>query len=69
MKDERIRHRAAERDALVEHGVKVLCLTSSNLRATEMDAPFLAVIEQIADACAQPRAVLVRSLRSWASTS
>jgi len=54
MKDERIRYRAAERDALVAHGVKACCLTSGNLRAAEMAAQFLAVIDEIADASSQP---------------
>lgn len=52
MKDERIRYRAAERDALVAHGVKAFCLTSGNLRAVEMAQHFLTVLDQIADACA-----------------
>lgn len=54
MKDERIRYRAAERDALVAHGVRAFCLTSGNLRAAEMAVQFLAVIDEIADACARP---------------
>jgi hypothetical protein len=54
MKDERIRYRAAERDALVAHGVRAFCLTSGNLRAAEMAEQFLAVLDQIADACALP---------------
>ncbi len=54
MKDERIRYRAAERDALVAHGMKAFCLTSGNLRAAEMAAQFLGVIDEITHACAQP---------------
>jgi hypothetical protein len=54
MKDQRIRHRSAERDVLVAHGVRAFCLTSGNLRATEMAEQFLAVFDQIADACTLP---------------
>ena len=54
MKDERIRRRVVERDALVAHGVKAFCLTSGNLRAAEMAAQFLAVIERIAAICMEP---------------
>jgi len=53
MKDERIRYRAAERGALIAHGVKAFCLTSGNLRAAEMAAQFLAVVDPIADACTE----------------
>ena len=67
MKDERIRYRAAERDALVAHGVRAFCLTSGNLRAGEMAAQFLAAMDQIAVACRQPGpflyAVSARGLR------
>ena len=67
MKDERIRYRAAERDALVAHGVKALCLTSPNLRAAEMAAQFLAARYQLSVACMQPGpflyAVSARGLR------
>jgi hypothetical protein len=51
MKDERIRYRASEREVVVTHGVKAFCLTNGNLRATEMAATYLVVIEQIAEAC------------------
>jgi len=54
MKDERIRYRVVEREALVAHGVRSFCLTSGNLRAAEMAEQFLAVIDQIADVCAAP---------------
>jgi hypothetical protein len=65
MKDERIRYRAAERDALVAHGVKAFCLTSGNLRAAEMAEHFLAVLDQIADACALPGPFLYAVSGSW----
>jgi hypothetical protein len=67
MKDERIRYRAAERDALVAHGVRAFCLTSGNLRAAEMAAQFLAAIDELAAACSRPGpflfAVSARGLR------
>jgi len=40
MKDERIRYRAAEREALIAHRVRAFCLTSGNLRAAEMAQQF-----------------------------
>lgn len=36
MKDEHIKYRQAERQALVEHGVRAFCLTSGNLNAQAM---------------------------------
>ena len=54
MKDERIRYRTAEREALIAHGVRSFCLTGGNLRAAQMAGQFLAVIDQIAEACAAP---------------
>jgi len=66
MKDERIRYRPAERDALLMNEVKGFCLTSGNLRAAEMADQFLAVIDSVADACVEPGpflyAVSVRGL-------
>lgn len=41
MKDERIRYRPAEREALITHGVRAFCLTSGNLRAVDMASQFL----------------------------
>jgi len=41
MKDERIRYRAAERQALIDAGVRVFCLSSGNLRGSEMGRLFL----------------------------
>lgn len=51
MKDERIRYRPAERQALVHHGVKAFCLTSGNLRAAKMAELFLASMAHITLAC------------------
>jgi hypothetical protein len=53
MKDERIRYRDAERSAILAHGVRAFCLTSGNLKATEMAARYLLVLDQLADACRQ----------------
>lgn len=36
MKDERIKYRTAERQALIAHGVRAFCLTSGNLTAQAM---------------------------------
>jgi hypothetical protein len=41
MKDEKIRYRTAEREALVEAGVTAFCLASGNLRSTEMAEVFI----------------------------
>ena len=47
MKDERIRYRPAERAALVDHRVRVFCLTSGNLRAAEMTQLYIAVLDKL----------------------
>lgn len=54
MKDERIRYRTAERDALQAHDVRAFCLSSGNLRAAEMAGSFLRVMPRIAVACQEP---------------
>jgi hypothetical protein len=41
MKDERIRYRGSERQAVVSFGVRAFCLTSGNLRSQEMADCFL----------------------------
>lgn len=41
MKDEKIRYRTAEREALVAAGVTAFCLASGNLRSTEMAEVFI----------------------------
>jgi hypothetical protein len=51
MKDERIRYRPAERQALVDHKVMAFCLTSGNLRAQQMADLYLRSIEKIMTAC------------------
>jgi hypothetical protein len=54
MKDERIRYRPAERAAVLDHSVRAFCLTSGNLRATDMASLYLGVLDRIAAACAAP---------------
>jgi hypothetical protein len=54
MKDERIRYRPAERAVVVAHDVQAFFLTNGNLRAADMAARYLAVIDQIAAACGTP---------------
>jgi hypothetical protein len=54
MKDERIRYRPAERQALVSHQVMAFCLNSANLRAHQMAELYLASIEEIAATCRDP---------------
>lgn len=41
MKDDAIRRRPAERDALTEAGVRVFCLTNAQLRAAEQTERFV----------------------------
>lgn len=54
MKDDRIRYRHVEREALLRHRVKAFCLSGGNLRAAVMAERFLAVMPDIAEACRQP---------------
>jgi hypothetical protein len=54
MKDERIRYRPAERDAVLAAGVQAFCLVKGNLRASAMADLFIAGIDEIADACRTP---------------
>jgi hypothetical protein len=54
MKDQRIRYRPAERQALIAHGVRAFCLTGGNLRATEMAEQYLAAVGAMSAACAEP---------------
>lgn len=54
MKDDRIRYRPAETHAVLAHHVQAFCLTSGNLRATEMAERFLNVIDEMAIACREP---------------
>ncbi|MGH3721623.1 MAG: hypothetical protein ACRDRI_22805 [Pseudonocardiaceae bacterium] len=54
MKDERIRYRGTERATVIDHNVQAFCLTSGNLRAAAMAHHYLAVIDQITEACRHP---------------
>jgi len=54
MKDERIRYRAAERQALLVHNVQAFCLSSGNLRAVAMAEIYIRVLPRIIVACQQP---------------
>ena len=54
MKDDRIRYRPTERAAVIDHRVRAFCLTSGNLRARDMAALYLAVLDPLAEACTQP---------------
>lgn len=47
MKDDAIRRRPAERDALSEAKVRAFCLTNAQLRASEQSARFVGNIERI----------------------
>ena len=47
IKDDAIRRRPAERDALSEAGVRAFCLTNAQLRAAEQSARFVDNIERI----------------------
>lgn len=52
MKDERIRYRPSERAAVLAHCVQAFCLTGGNLRAAAMAEQYIAVIDDLAQACA-----------------
>ena len=51
MKDERIRYRIAEREALLAHNVKAFCLSGGNMRAAAMAEQYLRVLPAIVTAC------------------
>jgi hypothetical protein len=54
MKDERIRYREVERDAILAHKVRAFCLVGGNLRAADMAERYLAALTQMNDVCRQP---------------
>jgi PIN like domain len=54
MKDEAIRRRPAERDALIAAQVRAFCLTNANLRANEQTARFVNNIDRILRRAEQP---------------
>jgi PIN like domain len=47
MKDDAIRRRPAERDALADAAVRAFCLTNANLRASEQSERFVRNLERI----------------------
>lgn len=53
-KDDAIRRRPAERDALIEAGVRVFCLTSAQLRASEQIERFVTNRDRILRQAAEP---------------
>ncbi len=54
MKDERIRYRAVEREALLAHDVQAFCLSRGDLRAAEMAETYIRVLPRIVVACQEP---------------
>ena len=54
MKDDAIRRRPAERDALSAAGVRAFCLTNAQLRAPEQTARFVENIHRIVRRASQP---------------
>jgi hypothetical protein len=54
MKDERIRYRAAEREALLAHNVQAFRLNRGDLRAAEMAETYIRVLPRIVVACQEP---------------
>lgn len=64
MKDDRIHYRPAERAAVIDHSVRAFCLTSGNLRARDMAALYLSVLDQLAEACTQPGPFLSTASRA-----
>ena len=54
MKDDAIRRRPAERDALVEAGVRAFCLTNAQLRAAEQTQRFVSNRHRIIQQARKP---------------
>lgn len=54
MKDDAIRRRPAERDALVEASVRAFCLTNAQLRSTEQTARIVAKRHRIIHQARKP---------------
>ena len=63
MKDDAIRRRPAERDALTEARVRAFCLTNAQLRAAEQTARFVENRHRILQAARKPRTVHLRRVR------
>jgi hypothetical protein len=54
MKDDAIRRRPAERDALIEAGVRAFCLTNAQLRAVEQTERFVSNRHRIVQQARKP---------------
>lgn len=54
MKDERIRRRPAEREALRRSAAQCFCVANGNLKSSVMAERYLANVEAIAEACSRP---------------
>jgi PIN domain-containing protein len=54
LKDDRIRRRPAERDALVSAGVRAFCLTNAQLRADEQTHRFISNLNRIVQQARHP---------------
>jgi PIN like domain len=54
MKDQRIRYRPAEREAVIANGVQAFCLSGGNLKAASMADRFLQVLDKITEICRTP---------------
>jgi len=63
MKDDAIRRRPGERDALVEAGVRAFCLTNAQLRAAEQTERFVSNRHRIIQRARKPGALHLRRLR------
>jgi hypothetical protein len=55
MKDDAIRRRPAERDALIAGGVRAFCLTNAQLRGEEQARRFVENLDRILRQATQPR--------------
>ena len=64
MKDQRIRYREVERAAVLDSNVRAFCLSSGNLKSPEMAGHFLARLDEITAACAEPGPFLYAVTRS-----
>jgi hypothetical protein len=54
MKDERIRRRPAEREALRRSAAQCFCMANGNLKSPVMAERYLTNVEAIAEACSRP---------------
>lgn len=63
MKDERIRRRPAEREALHRSAARCFCMANGNLKSAAMAERYLANLPAIVRACARPGAVSLRRPR------